>query len=192
MEFRRVLFRSAIAEIPGTDKKDEVIMLGGHLDSWHSATGATDNAIGCATMMEAARILKALGIHLRQSGEIFSRMLARPGAMLAGVALSIASLAAHFLGYWLSSCAFGAGLNAGTIFSIMPVVDTLTMIPVALYGLGLREALFNALLGEFYGVPAGTATLVSLGGFTAQAIVALSGIVFLPFVKFLRLAGREG
>ena len=37
-------------------------MLGGHLDSWHSATGATDNAIGCATMMEAARILKAIGV----------------------------------------------------------------------------------------------------------------------------------
>src|SRR5262249_37240549 len=52
---------NAIAEIAGTDKKDEVIMLGGHLDSWHAATGATDNAVGCATMMEAARILKALG-----------------------------------------------------------------------------------------------------------------------------------
>ena len=51
---------NTIAEIPGTDKKDEVIMLGGHLDSWHSATGATDNAIGCATMMEAARIINAL------------------------------------------------------------------------------------------------------------------------------------
>ena len=37
-------------------------MLGGHLDSWHSATGATDNAIGCAMMMEAARILKAIGV----------------------------------------------------------------------------------------------------------------------------------
>ncbi len=53
---------NAIAEITGTDKKDEVIMLGGHLDSWHSATGATDNAIGCAVMMEAARILKAIGV----------------------------------------------------------------------------------------------------------------------------------
>lgn len=58
---------NAIAEIPGTDKKDEVIMLGGHLDSWHSATGATDNAIGCATMMEAARILKALGVQPRRT-----------------------------------------------------------------------------------------------------------------------------
>ena len=51
---------NAIAEIPGGDKKDEVVMVGGHLDSWHAATGATDNAIGCAVMMEAARILKAL------------------------------------------------------------------------------------------------------------------------------------
>jgi carboxypeptidase Q len=58
---------NTIAEIPGTDKKDEVIMLGGHLDSWHSATGATDNAIGCAVMMEAARILKALGLKPRRT-----------------------------------------------------------------------------------------------------------------------------
>lgn len=42
-------------------------MLGGHLDSWHSATGATDNAIGCATMMEAARILKAIGVKPRRT-----------------------------------------------------------------------------------------------------------------------------
>lgn len=56
-----------IGEIYGTDKKDEVIMLGGHLDSWHSATGATDNAIGCATMMEAARILKAIGVKPRRT-----------------------------------------------------------------------------------------------------------------------------
>ncbi len=58
---------NVVAEIPGTDKKDEVIMLGGHLDSWHSATGATDNAIGCATMMEAVRILKAIGVKPRRT-----------------------------------------------------------------------------------------------------------------------------
>jgi carboxypeptidase Q len=58
---------NTIAEIPGTDKKDEVVMLGGHLDSWQSATGATDNAIGCATMMEAARILKAIGVTPRRT-----------------------------------------------------------------------------------------------------------------------------
>jgi carboxypeptidase Q len=58
---------NAMAEIRGTDKADEVIMLGGHLDSWHAATGATDNAIGCATMMEAARIIKALGLKPRRT-----------------------------------------------------------------------------------------------------------------------------
>lgn len=60
---------NTIAEIPGTDPKlkDEIVMLGGHLDSWHSATGATDNAIGCATMMEAARILKAIGVRPRRT-----------------------------------------------------------------------------------------------------------------------------
>ena len=52
---------NVVAEIPGTDKADEVVMLGGHLDSWHAATGATDNAIGAATMMEAARLIKAVG-----------------------------------------------------------------------------------------------------------------------------------
>ena len=58
---------NVVAEIPGADKKDEVVMLGGHLDSWHSATGATDNATGAATMMEAVRILKALGIKPRRT-----------------------------------------------------------------------------------------------------------------------------
>jgi hypothetical protein len=58
---------NTIAEIPGTDRKDEIVMLGGHLDSWHSATGATDNAVGCAAMMEAARILQAIGVKPRRT-----------------------------------------------------------------------------------------------------------------------------
>jgi hypothetical protein len=58
---------NAIAEIPGTDKTDEVVMLGGHLDSWHAATGATDNAIGCSVMMEAVRILTAIGAKPRRT-----------------------------------------------------------------------------------------------------------------------------
>lgn len=58
---------NAVAEIPGSDKRDQVVMLGGHLDSWHGATGATDNAIGCATMMEAARLLKAIGVKPRRT-----------------------------------------------------------------------------------------------------------------------------
>jgi hypothetical protein len=58
---------NVIAEIPGGDKAQEVVMLGGHLDSWHSATGATDNAIGCAVMMEAIRILQAVGAKPRRT-----------------------------------------------------------------------------------------------------------------------------
>lgn len=60
---------NTVAEIPGTDKKlkDEVVMLGGHLDSWHSGTGATDNAAGCAVAMEAVRILKALDVQPRRT-----------------------------------------------------------------------------------------------------------------------------
>lgn len=60
---------NVIAEIPGTDPalKDEVVMIGGHFDSWHSGTGATDNAAGSAVMMEAMRILKTLGVQPRRT-----------------------------------------------------------------------------------------------------------------------------
>ncbi|HEV8699999.1 MAG TPA: M20/M25/M40 family metallo-hydrolase [Candidatus Polarisedimenticolia bacterium] len=54
--------QNVIAEIPGGRKKDEVVMLGAHLDSWHGGTGATDNAAGCAVALEAMRILKTLGL----------------------------------------------------------------------------------------------------------------------------------
>jgi len=58
---------NTVAEIPGTDLKEEVVMLGGHLDSWHSGTGATDNAAGVAVAMEAVRILKALDLKPRRT-----------------------------------------------------------------------------------------------------------------------------
>lgn len=60
---------NVVAEIPGTDPQlgDELVMLGGHLDSWHAATGATDNAAGCAVMMEAVRILQKLEVRPRRT-----------------------------------------------------------------------------------------------------------------------------
>jgi len=58
---------NAIGEIPGTDKADEIVMLGGHLDSWHAATGATDNAIGCSIMMEAVRLIQNSGVKPRRT-----------------------------------------------------------------------------------------------------------------------------
>src|SRR5881409_2106937 len=56
-----------VGEIRGTDKADELVMLGAHFDSWHTGTGATDNAAGCAVMMEAVRILKATGLKMRRT-----------------------------------------------------------------------------------------------------------------------------
>jgi len=58
---------NVIGEIPGTDKADEVVMLGGHLDSWHSGTGATDNAIGSTIMIEAVRLMQSLGLKPRRT-----------------------------------------------------------------------------------------------------------------------------
>jgi Zn-dependent M28 family amino/carboxypeptidase len=58
---------NTIAEIPGTDLADQIVMLGAHMDSWHSGTGATDNAAGCAAVMEAVRIIKALDLHPRRT-----------------------------------------------------------------------------------------------------------------------------
>jgi carboxypeptidase Q len=60
---------NVIGEIRGSDPKlkEELVMAGGHLDSWQGATGATDNAAGCAVVMEAIRILKALGIQPRRT-----------------------------------------------------------------------------------------------------------------------------
>ncbi len=58
---------NTIAEIPGTDLKDEVVMIGAHLDSWHSGTGATDNGAGTTVVMEAMRILAATGMKPRRT-----------------------------------------------------------------------------------------------------------------------------
>ncbi len=58
---------NVIAEIPGTDLADEVVMMGGHFDSWHGGTGATDDGTGSAACMEAMRILKALDLKPRRT-----------------------------------------------------------------------------------------------------------------------------
>jgi carboxypeptidase Q len=58
---------NTVAEIPGTDLKEEVVMLGGHMDSWHSGTGATDNAAGVAVSMEVVRIIKKLDLKPRRT-----------------------------------------------------------------------------------------------------------------------------
>lgn len=56
-----------LAELPGTDLADQIVMLGAHFDSWHAGTGATDNAAGSAAMLEAIRILKQSGLQPRRT-----------------------------------------------------------------------------------------------------------------------------
>ncbi len=58
---------NVVAELPGSDLAQEVVILGAHYDSWHGATGTTDNAVGCAVVMEAIRILKASGLQPRRT-----------------------------------------------------------------------------------------------------------------------------
>ena len=61
---------NVVGDIPGTDKANELVMIGAHLDSWHAGTGATDNAVGSAVMLEVMRILKATGLHVRRTVRI--------------------------------------------------------------------------------------------------------------------------
>lgn len=82
---------NVVAEIPGGARADEVVMVGAHLDSWHGATGATDNATGCATMMEAMRILKALDLDLDRTVRI-----ALWGGEEQGILGSAGYVATHF------------------------------------------------------------------------------------------------
>jgi glycosyltransferase 2 family protein len=114
-------------------------------------------------------------------GHIFAWMGRHPRPVLAALALSCAALLTHFTTYWFSVRAFGLPLSLGDLFAIMPLVDTLTMLPVTLYGIGLRETLFEYLLGGLFGIAPGAATLASLGGFALQATVALLGGMLIPF-----------
>jgi hypothetical protein len=83
---------NVIAEIPGTDLKDEVVMVGGCLDSWHTGTGATDNAAGAAVVLELARLLKILNLQPRRTIRIALWSAEEQGALG-----SKAYVAAHFV-----------------------------------------------------------------------------------------------
>ena len=116
-------------------------------------------------------------------GHIFAWMGRSPRPVLAATAISLAALFSHFTTYWFSARAFGLSLLPGDIFAIMPIVDTLTMLPVTLFGIGLRETLFEHLLGGLFGIAPAAATLASLGGFSLQAAVALLGGLLIPFTS---------
>jgi Zn-dependent M28 family amino/carboxypeptidase len=82
---------NVIGEIPGTDLKDEIVMIGGCLDSWHGGTGATDNAAGASVALEVVRLLKLLKIKTRRTIRIGLWSAEEQGALG-----SRAYVAAHF------------------------------------------------------------------------------------------------
>jgi carboxypeptidase Q len=110
---------NTVAEIPGTDLKDEIVMIGGHMDSWHSGTGATDNGAGVAVAMEAVRILKALKLSPRRTIRI-----ALWSGEEQGLLGSRAYVAQHFgqLGDGTREAAVAASLDGRTL-PVTPKAD---------------------------------------------------------------------
>lgn len=116
--------------------------------------------------------------------EIFPELAKHPKLVVLGVIASMLSLLAHFTTYFCTSQALGIQVSLGNILTIMPIVDTVILLPITLFGVGLREALFENILGSLYGVDYGSAVLASLGGFGLQAIVALLGGLMIPLISF--------
>ena len=114
---------NTIAEIPGSDLKDEIVMLGGHMDSWHSGTGATDNGAGVAVAMEAVRILKALNLKPRRT----IRVALWTGEEQ-GLLGSRAYVAEHF-GKFVTLSAVAPGAQPAPMPSPSPVPATLVTKP---------------------------------------------------------------
>ncbi len=99
---------NVVGEIPGTDKADEIVLLGGHFDTWHASPGATDNAVGTAAMLEALRILKATGVPLRRTVRV-----GLWGGEEQGLLGSREYVAAHFASRQASTAAPGAPAQGG-------------------------------------------------------------------------------
>jgi uncharacterized protein (TIRG00374 family) len=128
---------------------------------------------------------------LRRKADRFSRIFAelasRPRSVSVGVLVSILSLGAHFSTYFCSARAFEVDVQLAQMLTVMPIVDALVMLPISFSGVGVREVLFERLLGGYFGVPAASAVLASAGGFVLQVLVAGLGGVLTPLA--LRDAG---
>ena len=184
---------NTVAEIPGTDLKDEIVMLGGHMDSWHSGTGATDNAAGVSVAMEAVRILQSLGIKPRRTIRI-----ALWTGEEQGLLGSRAYVAQHF-GKLEGGPQFGGGFGGGGNANATP--PKLTTLPdyekfsgyfnldngtgkirgIYLQGnAGVRE-LFARWLMPFRDMGASTITISNTGGTDHQSFdgIGLPGFQFI-------------
>lgn len=148
---------NVVAEIPGTDRRDEVVLLGGHLDSWISGSGAADNAAGCAVVMEALRILQAQGLRPRRTIRIALWDGEEPSEVYAG---STGYVLRH-LGDWKT----GARLPEYPRFSTYLNVDNGSgrIRGVWLQGNNAARPIFEQLLAPFADLGANHVTLGATG-----------------------------
>lgn len=124
-------------------------------------------------------------------GAIFSGFALRPDLILCAVAIAIPAFLFHCLTYWCSARSFALPLGIASLFTVMPMIDTLITLPITLFGIGWRESLFQHMLGGLYGIAPASAALASLGGFVMQASVALLGGLLMPFATSGKQAGRN-
>ncbi|MBK1882927.1 flippase-like domain-containing protein [Luteolibacter pohnpeiensis] len=115
---------------------------------------------------------------MRQMPEIYDVYRRKWRHMLVGLGLSLLLLAAYFASFWCGLRAVGGTASAGTIFTAMPVIDSICSMPVSVGGVGVREKLFEVLLKDLAGVPATIAVAASLAGFACNVFWALVGALF--------------
>jgi carboxypeptidase Q len=160
-----------IAEIPGTDLKDQVVMLGGHFDSWHGGTGATDDGTGVGTAVEAMRILQTLGVKPRRTVRV-----ALWAAEEEGLIGSRSYVAQHF-GERVGGGAGGRGMfgGGGGELKLKPEHEKLSVYfnhdngsgklrGIYLQGNEAARPIFRAWLAPFASMGASTITLQNTGG----------------------------
>ncbi len=165
---------NVVAEISGTDKAGEVVMLGAHFDSWQSGTGATDNAAGSAVMMEALRILKQSGLPLRRTVR-----LALWGGEEQGLLGSRAYVTEHFASrtdmvlkpeHARISCYFNVDNGTGAIRGVY------------LQGNEAVAPIFEAWMKPFNNIGMSTLTIRDTGGTDHQSFDAVG----LPAFQFIQ------
>ncbi len=165
---------NVIGEIPGTDLKDEVVMLGAHLDSWQGATGATDNASGSAVMMEVMRVLKTLGVQPRRTIRI---------ALWSGEEQGLLGSRGYVKNTFGDPATMQLIQPAHEKFSAYYNIDNGTgkIRGIYLQGNEAARSIFQAWLEPFKDLGASTVTISNTGGTDHQAFdaVGLPGFQFI-------------
>ncbi len=115
---------------------------------------------------------------MRQVPELYDVYRKNWRYALAGLAVSFLMLAAYFSSYWCGMMAVGGKASYGAVMAAMPVIDSISGLPISIGGVGVRENLFQILLGDLAGVPAATAVAASLAGFACNVFWAAVGALF--------------